>query len=79
MFWFAWTTLRFLGDFFQKYVGDQILNSVALNSPPGRPGADMRKNSMRRLDFPTHPIHAPACVDDGAVCKRFFRKFKLLL
>jgi len=38
----------------------------------GQPGADSRKNSMSRVDFRTHPIHALACMDDSVVCRRFF-------
>jgi len=43
-----------------------------MNTFSERPGAEQRKNSMRRVDFSTHPIHALACVDDAVVSRRFF-------
>ena len=43
-----------------------------MNTFSERPGAEQRKNSMRRVDFSKHPIHALACVDDAVVSRRFF-------
>jgi len=51
---------------------DEILNFVVKNTPPERLGADLRENSMRRVDFSTHPMYVPVCMDDAVVCKRFF-------
>jgi len=56
------------------YVGDEILNFVVRNTPPERLGADLRENSMRRVDFSTHPMYmyVLVCMDDAVVCERFF-------
>jgi len=27
---------------------------------------------MKRVDFSTHPMYVPVCMDDAVVCKRFF-------
>jgi len=40
--------------------------TLATIPPPVRPGADMRKNSIRRVEFPTHPVHALVCGDRSA-------------
>ena len=43
---------------FRNYFGDELLNSASMNTPPGLAGADLRNNSISRIDFPTHRIHA---------------------
>ena len=38
-------------------VGVEVLNFETMNTLPRPPSDDLRKNPMRCVDFPTHPIH----------------------
>ena len=70
----VWTMRWSVGDFSGKCVGGEIHTIVATNTLNNEQftylltySSSSGKNSMRRVDFPTHPVHALACMDVAVV------------
>jgi len=71
MVWLVWTTLWFVGDFSEmcwRWNITPCSNENFFQTARRR----VVTNSMRRVDFPTRPIHAAVSVEDVVVCMQFF-------